>query len=57
MLEQKGWTNSIIIQKDDSFPIRSYIAETIQGKKLWRIFLFAALILLASEVILLRFWK
>lgn len=57
MLQQRGWANSSVMRKDDDLPIKVFLAQTIDGIKLWKSFLVAALILLAAEVTLLRFWK
>jgi len=38
-------------------PLAQAISEMSQGKRLWKLFILLALIMLAAEVILLRVWK
>lgn len=38
-------------------PLSQAISEMSQGKRLWKLFILLALIMLAGEVLLLRFWR
>lgn len=42
---------------DKNKPVSQVIQERNQGKPLWKIFIVLALLLLAAEVLFLRFWK
>jgi hypothetical protein len=46
-----------IIDVTDNAMLTAQIEERSQGRVLWRVFLILALIFLAAEVLLLRFWK
>lgn len=48
---------AVIIDTEGDAPITTQIAEQSQGVVLWRWFIILALLFLALEVLLLRFWK
>jgi hypothetical protein len=55
LIRSKGLTNVDIL--DSEKVLTADIQLLMQGKQLWKIFLILALIFLAIELILLRFWK
>ena len=42
---------------DSEKPLSQSIKELNEGKKLWKLFIIFALIFLASEIVMLRFWR
>lgn len=56
MLGRQGIRNVILLRDTDK-PLTESISEMNQGIRLWKLFIIFALVFLAAEVALLRFWK
>jgi len=52
-----GLKNTSIISNEDSILFSTSVKELSQGKQYWKLFIILALIFIAVEVALLRFWK
>jgi len=57
LLNEKGWKRAVVAASDDNLPMRAMLNNLGQGMQLWKVFILLSLLFLASEVILLRFWK
>jgi hypothetical protein len=53
----KAELKNVQLINDKNKPVSQVIREINQGKPLWKIFVLLALLLLAAEVLFLRFWK
>lgn len=57
LLAEKKWARAVVVAADENLPMRARLENLGQGLRLWKVFVGLSLLFLASEVILLRFWK
>jgi hypothetical protein len=56
IIDGKGWKSIAVIDNADA-DISKQVLQGAEGKKLWKLFIILALVMLASEVAILRFLK
>jgi hypothetical protein len=56
-IQEKFSAEGIKVYDHTDLPLNSLIKQEENGKPLWRLFIILALLFIAIEVILLRFWK
>jgi hypothetical protein len=57
VLNDKMGYEEVFLLKDNDLPVSTALNNLSYGKRLWKVFVILALLFLATEVILLRFWK
>ena len=55
-IDEKGLKNMSVIMPDEK-TLTNALQEVNEGKKLWKLFLFLALIFLLSEILIIRLLK